>query len=84
MSGVLGLLRRNPAFARLWLAMAVSQAGDWLSRVAVLSLIASLGGADALGPVGMLYGMELALRLLPTGFMAPLAGPVADRFSRPW
>ncbi|HJM56490.1 MAG TPA: MFS transporter [Planctomycetota bacterium] len=82
MSGVLGLLRRNPAFARLWLAMAVSQAGDWLSRVAVLSLIASLGGADALGPVGMLYGMELALRLLPTGFMAPLAGPVADRFSR--
>ncbi|HIK61021.1 MAG TPA: MFS transporter [Planctomycetes bacterium] len=79
---MLGLLRRNPAFARLWMAMAVSQAGDWLSRVAVLSLIASLGGADALGPVGMLYGMELALRLLPTGFMAPLAGPVADRFSR--
>jgi hypothetical protein len=64
------------------MAMAVSQAGDWLSRVAVLSLIASLGGVDALGPVGMLYGMELALRLLPTGFMAPLAGPVADRLSR--
>lgn len=82
MCGVLGLLRRNPAFARLWLAMAVSQAGDWLSRVAVLSLIASLGGVDALGPVGMLYGMELSLRLLPTGFMAPLAGPVADRLSR--
>ncbi|MDE0913606.1 MAG: MFS transporter [Planctomycetota bacterium] len=79
---MLGLLRRNPAFARLWLAMAVSQAGDWLSRVAVLSLIASLGGVDALGPVGMLYGMELSLRLLPTGFMAPLAGPVADRLSR--
>ena len=64
------------------MAMAVSQAGDWLSRVAVLSLIASLGGVDALGPVGMLYGMELSLRLLPTGFMAPLAGPVADRLSR--
>ena len=79
---MLGLLRRNPAFARLWMAMAVSQAGDWLSRVAVLSLIAGLGGPEALGPVGMLYGMELALRLVPTGLMAPLAGPVADRFSR--
>jgi hypothetical protein len=79
---MLGLLRRNPAFARLWLAMAVSQAGDWLSRVAVLSLIADLGGVQAVGPVGALYGAELALRLLPTGFMAPLAGPVADRLSR--
>ena len=79
---MLGLLRRNPAFARLWLAMAVSQAGDWLSRVAVLSLIADLGGVQAVGPVGVLYGAELALRLLPTGFMAPLAGPVADRLSR--
>jgi len=62
--------------------MAVSQAGDWLSRVAVLSLIADLGGAQALGPVGALYGAELALRLLPTGLMAPLAGPLADRLSR--
>ena len=41
------VLQRNPAFRRLWLAQVVTQAGDWLNRMAVLALIAHLGGADA-------------------------------------
>jgi len=79
---VLALLRRYPDFRRLWLAQVVSQGGDWLSRMAVLALIGSLGGSAAGAGVGALFGVELALRLLPTAVFGPLAGAVADRVSR--
>ncbi len=73
------LLRANHAFRRLWLAQVVSSAGDWLNRMAVLALIRHHGDGSA---VGMLFGVELALRLLPTTLIGPIAGPVADRLSR--
>ena len=79
---MLGVLRRNPAFQRLWLAQVVSQAGDWLSRMAVLALIGELGGGPALAGTGALYAGEMLARLLPTGLMGWLAGPVADRLPR--
>ena len=79
---MLALLRRYPDFRRLWLAQVVSQGGDWLSRMAVLALIGSLGGSAAGAGVGALFGVELALRLLPTAVFGPLAGAVADRVSR--
>lgn len=74
--------RQNPQFARLWAAQIVSQSGDWLNRIAVLTLIGSLGGeSHALG-IGALFGAELVLRLLPSALLGPLAGPVADRVPR--
>lgn len=76
------LLRENPAFARLWAAQVVSQAGDWLNRMAILALIGSVGGAGAAAGIGLLYGLELALRLLPGAVLGPLAGPMADRLPR--
>jgi len=76
------LLRDNPAFARLWAAQVVSQAGDWLNRMAILALIGSVGGAGAAAGIGLLYGLELALRLLPGAVLGPLAGPMADRLPR--
>ena len=79
---MLGILRRNPRFRRLWLAQVVSELGDWMGRVAVLAVIGRLGGGAALGGVGMLYAGELAVRLLPASFFGPLAGPLADRVSR--
>lgn len=79
---MLGVARRNPQFRRVWLAQVVSQAGDWLNRMAVLALIGQLSGGAARGTLGALFGIELALRLLPTALLAPLAGPVADRLSR--
>ena len=36
---MLGVVRRNPGFRRIWLSQVVSQGGDWFSRVAVLALI---------------------------------------------
>lgn len=60
----------------------VSQAGDWLNRLAVLSLIASLGGTGAALKVGGLFSLELALRMAPAGLIGPFAGPAADRLPR--
>jgi MFS family permease len=79
---VIDLLRRNPGFARLWTAQVVSQSGDWLNRIAVLTLIGSVGGGVQAAGVGALYGAELALRLLPSAVLGPLAGPIADRLPR--
>ena len=76
---MLGVAIRNPRFRLLWTAQIVSQAGDWLNRVACLVLIGDLGGSVG---VGALYGVELGLRLLPSALLGPLAGPVADRLPR--
>ncbi|MFN0243233.1 MAG: MFS transporter [Planctomycetota bacterium] len=76
------LLRRNPQFTKLWLAQVISQSGDWLNRVACLALIGRLGGAADHVGVGALFGAELALRLIPSAVLGPLAGPIADRLPR--
>ncbi len=76
------VVQRNPQFRKLWLSQLISQAGDWLSRIAVLTLIAQLAGAGEALAVGGLYSVELAIRLLPTAVFGPLAGPVADRLPR--
>ncbi len=77
---MIGILRRNPAFLRLWLSQVVSQTGDWLNRMACIVLIGRLGGDSR--HLGLFFGLELALRLVPPAMLGPLAGPLADRFSR--
>jgi len=77
---VIALLRRNPQYAKLWLSQVVSQAGDWLDRMACIALIGQLGGP--VGTLGALYGVELALRLLPSSVLTPFAGPICDRLPR--
>ncbi len=77
---MIALLRRNPLFTRLWLSQVVSQAGDWLDRMACIALIGELGGS--VGTLGALYGVELALRLLPSAVLTPFAGPIGDRVPR--
>lgn len=77
---MIGILRRNPAFLRLWMSQVVSQTGDWLNRMACIVLIGRLGGDTA--HLGLFFGLELALRLVPPAMLGPLAGPLADRFSR--
>ncbi|QDU65605.1 MFS transporter [Engelhardtia mirabilis] len=79
---MIGVARRNPRFARLWSAQVVSQTGDWFNRVAVIALLAKLAGPSAAVGVGLSFGLEMAVRMLPTAFMSPFAGTLADRFSR--
>lgn len=79
---MLGVVARNPRFRQLWTAQVVSSAGDWLNRVAVLTLIGTLSGPQAAAGVGVLFGVELAVRLTPNALTGPLAGPLADRLPR--
>jgi len=79
---MVGVLGRNPQFRRLWSAQVVSQLGDWFNRVAILTLIGELGGAEATAGLGALFAVELALRLLPSTVFGTLAGSVADRIPR--
>lgn len=79
---MLGVLRRNPQFRLLWTAQAVSMTGDWLNRVAILALLSSLSGPDAALGVGLMFGVELFVRMMPTVVFGSLAGALADRWSR--
>ncbi len=74
--GYLELLRRNPAFRRIWLGGVVSLMGDWFTAIALFSMTLELTGkAEALGLV-------LIARFIPTVLFGAMAGVVADRLPR--
>lgn len=71
-----GLLRRNPGFARLYLAAIVSFGGDWFAVVALQGLVLEKTGRP------LLAGLLLATSTLPFAIMSPFAGVIADRVDR--
>ncbi|HVG19283.1 MAG TPA: MFS transporter [Blastocatellia bacterium] len=74
--GYFEVLRNNQNFRRLWIGRVISQTGDWFNSVALFTLLLSLtGSSESIGYI-------LILKLLPTFFVGPLAGVVADRFNR--
>jgi MFS family permease len=70
------LFRRNGQFRRLFCAQLVSYAGDWFATVAAIGLLLDQTGSD------LLASLFWVAQSLPTFVMAPLAGPVVDRFDR--
>jgi predicted MFS family arabinose efflux permease len=70
------LLRVNHDFRRLFIGQLVSQTGDWFNSVALFTLLLRLTGS------GEAVGYILIIKLLPSFFVGPLAGVVADRFNR--
>jgi predicted MFS family arabinose efflux permease len=74
--GYLELLRNNHDFRRLFVGQLVSQTGDWFNSVALFTLLLRLSGS------GEAVGFILIIKLLPSFFVGPLAGVVADRFNR--
>jgi MFS family permease len=70
------LLRRNPAFRRLYAAQLVSFAGDWFATVALLGLVLELSDSSAVASV------VLVLQTGGFALASPLAGFLADRFDR--
>jgi dTMP kinase len=72
-------LLRDPGFSRLYRAILVSSLGDWVGFVAVVSLVARLGGTASAGFA--VSGVMLA-RLLPSIVFGPFAGVLVDRFDR--
>ena len=73
------VLRECPGFRLLFSARVTSLLGDWFSVLATIALLREVVGSSA----GAISGM-LILRLLPIFLAGPLAGVVADRFSRKW
>jgi MFS family permease len=70
------LFRRNGEFRRLFCSQLVSYAGDWFATVAAIGLLLDATGSD------LLASLFWVAQSLPTFVMAPIAGPVADRFDR--
>ena len=75
-AGYMGLLRSNRDFRQLWLGQVVSQLGDWFDTIALFTLVLKLTGS------GRAVGLVLVARFLPSVFLAPLSGVLADRFNR--
>jgi dTMP kinase len=73
-------LLRDPAFSRLYRAILVSSLGDWVGFVAVVSLVARLGGQTA--AAGFAVSGVMLARLLPSLVFGPFAGVLVDRFDR--
>lgn len=70
------LLRDRQAFRRLWWGDVVSLIGDWFNMIAVYTAVQSLtSSAQALAAV-------FAAKTVPSFLIAPLAGPIVDRFDR--
>jgi predicted MFS family arabinose efflux permease len=74
--GYLQLLRTRPHYRALWLGSVVSLAGDWFTLIALYSLLEEYTGSSEA------VGLMLTARFIPPAFFSPMAGVVADRFSR--
>ncbi len=73
---VVGLLQRNPDFARLYVALLVAFAADWFATVALIGLVLDL--TDSATAASLILVLQMAPFLVAT----PIAGMLADRFDR--
>lgn len=76
MNEYIALLRQNRNYRYLWLGNVVSLLGDWFNLLASAELITNLTNS------GVAISSLFLARFLPLFFVSPLAGVVADRFSR--
>lgn len=70
------LWRDNPDYRRLYSGQIVSLLGDWFEFIAVQTLVFQLTGS------GLAAGLAIIASTLPSFFLIPLAGSIADRFDR--
>lgn len=77
MGATLSLLRRRPAFARLWVAEVISLGGDWFTLIALALVVARAGHGS-----GLALGGLMAVQLLPMVVIGPWSGVLVDRVDR--
>jgi MFS family permease len=71
------LLRRNPEYAKLWIAQVISLTGDWFNTIVLLGLVNEYSGGS-----GIALSIFWTLRAIPPLIIAPVAGVLLDRFNR--
>jgi MFS family permease len=74
--GTIRAALRYPAFRKLLGGLAVSQIGDWLYNLALVTLVYSRTHS------ALWVGVTTAARVVPIVALGPLGGAVADRFDR--
>ncbi len=75
-SSYLQLLRQNPNYRRYWISGCISQIGDWFNYIAIFVLLNQLTGS------GQAVSWFLIAKYLPPAVLGPIAGVIADKFSR--
>lgn len=70
------LFTTNRRFTRFWLAGVISHLGNWFNYIGIFVLLTKLTGS------GGAISWFLIAKFIPTTFLGPAAGVVADRFSR--
>lgn len=78
MNEYIELLRSNRNYRFLWMGNVVSQLGDWFNLLASAALITEISSS------GVAISYLFLARFLPLFFFSPIAGVLADRFSRKW
>ena len=76
LQSIVGTLRRNPDFSRLYLALLIAFAADWFATVALIDLV--LETTDSAAAASVILVLQMAPFLVAT----PIAGMLADRFDR--
>lgn len=76
MAEYISLLRCNSNYRFLWIGSVISQLGDWFNLLASAALITEI--SDSSTAISYLF----LARFLPLFFFSPLAGVLADRYSR--
>jgi len=78
--GYVELLKRRPAFLKLWLAQISSLAGDWFTLIALYSLLLEYTGkGESVGLMGLNGSGKSTLLKLISGVMRPDSGSVLTR-----
>ena len=70
-----------PAFRKMWWNLSLSSLGDWLGLLATTALAKQFAG-DSYAKANVAIAGVFIMRLLPSIFIGPIAGVVADRFDR--
>ena len=70
------LFTTNRRFRIFWLAGVISQLGNWFNYIGIFVLLTKLTGS------GGAVSWFLIAKFIPTTFLGPAAGVIADRFSR--
>lgn len=70
------LLSENRRYRQFWLAGVISQLGNWFNYIAIFVLLTELTGS------GKAVSWFLIAKFLPTSFLGPTAGVLADRLPR--